>query len=93
MTDKNSRPKAAKAAQNANKAQDASEAARLPEPEDFWLELGPPSPTTAPTPMMRPARTGTRPPTPSVLAGPAPSPAPAARASDGPPRKKFAKSA
>ena len=43
MTDKNSRPKAAKAAQNANKAQNASEAARLPEPEDFWLELGPPS--------------------------------------------------
>lgn len=42
MTDPNSRaagpgPKAARNAQNAQKA------ARLPEPEDFWLELGPPS--------------------------------------------------
>ena len=50
-------------------------AARLPEPEDFWLELGPRPPTTAPTPMKPPGGKGTHPPTPSAWAGPAPNPA------------------
>ena len=44
MNDRNSRaagphPKAGPAPQNAGEAR----ASRLPEPEDFWLELGPPS--------------------------------------------------
>lgn len=43
MTDQNSRPKAARNTQSPKKAPKAPEAARLPEPEDFWLELGPPS--------------------------------------------------
>lgn len=44
MNDRNSRaagphPKAGQAPQNAGE----DRATRLPEPEDFWLELGPPS--------------------------------------------------